>query len=958
MLQFFHSHKVSTAVTLLLLLAGGLASLWHLPFTLLPGIQHPVMEVMVTYGTSNPAESESFLTIDLDEKLRSLPSIDRTTVITGKKETTFTLYFFWGTDLDRAFLHIKDVLDPALAGQKNIHYSVRRSTRGQAPVLRFVVWQRQGIEYDVRFQDWARTEVLGRTSSAKGVQAVKTSGLNEIHAVLQANSMNLSLNGISRHQLVAGLSQNGNQNVTAPVFISDISGISRFTLLPTSRNLIFDAATSIPVPVDSLVTVNEKVEGLSKVWFNGRPAILFECFARPGSDVTGMTKRLDSLHSVLMKAEPAYGHTIIFSADKDILAARNNLVQSIVSGLVLSLLTLYLFLGSAKKSAAVFISVPASFSITFIAFYLLNIPLNLVSVASLILSSGVIVDNAIIILAFMDTDGDDIRPLVMPLSASIFTNIGVFAPFFFLEGFEKALFSDLMVGYSVSMLAALVVSLLFTAPVSLLLGKSRKQNPAIADRLYVAFHFLLKAALRKPGRLAFWSILILSGGMLGFWTLKFSMLPEDKTVEQSYTLSVTSADSYAGHQTRLEHLRDLLLETFQQHSGVQWLLNSESTTRNSLVLTLSSQKPTDSLQHVLLRQISGLGYSVNSREAPNALRDMLFYEGERLSWSYASADRTEPSELDTLLRFFRQKTGDESLELMHPPETILQAGARDSALRILGVRENELNNAWNTVFPEPFEWKINGRTRKARLTFGPEDVPFQERLLEVDSLNIPANRLFTFSEIRWHSAVERASGYPVVRAVSKQRKVPEPDLILLENGSQLRAEGRLVQENDLIGLIARLLGFSFLIILLVLLAQFEQLKPTILILSAIPVSWIGSLAALSLSGGIFTLYTLLGMVIVTGISVNDAILKTSHFIALRERYTPLRAMLLTSKDRFKPVVMTSLTTILAMMPVLFTSETTNPFFGTAIAVIGGLTFSTLQSLFLLPATFIFKFPRL
>jgi HAE1 family hydrophobic/amphiphilic exporter-1 len=174
-----------------------------------------------------------------------------------------------------------------------------------------------------------------------------------------------------------------------------------------------------------------------------------------------------------------------------------------------------------------------------------------------------------------------------------------------------------------------------------------------------------------------------------------------------------------------------------------------------------------------------------------------------------------------------------------------------------------------------------------------------------------------------------------------------------QTGVEVRVGGSALQVDRLLRDMMRLLGISLLIIYIILAVQYESLRYPALILFAVPFAWIGSLLLLWMVGASLNTLSFMGILILTGIAVNDAILKVDFMRRYYEETGNLRqAIVLAGKHRFRPVVMTTLTTVLGLIPMLIPFGDGYEFrFALATALIGGMLTSTLLTLFVIPNVF-------
>jgi multidrug efflux pump subunit AcrB len=556
--------------------------------------------------------------------------------------------------------------------------------------------------------------------------------------------------------------------------------------------------------------------------------------------------------------------------------------------------------------------------------------------------------------------------VIRPLISSALTTIAVFLPLVLLSGVAGALFRDQAIAVTLALAASLLVAYFLLPMLTVLLAK--KTSPTPAEN---AARFDGKSRIKYRQSNIAYLLLLLPWLALGYFTLESLPtrgFPELSRTDFQLNVDWDEALPLTSHSTRVRALKKDWQENFGGQATAfvgenQFLLSEENQAINAseLQFYLEGSPVPDFADDWLANQRASYPAATFTFQPIANLFDRIFLNDDpylevRLR---ASGDRQTPAweTVQPLLSNLRNAGYQPS-----PPARSEAVSLRINypQLSISRVSPERLRARLLTLFSENEVTRLRANDRALPvLLAGTEELSTQE-LLSATVTNQDGNEI----PLRYLITTERRPDYRVLTADGAGEYLSltfpgEPAAANIAAIEKIVAQypdftgqlaGRFLTDQSRIGELGGVLGVSLLLLYLILAAQFEGLKLPLVVLLVVPVSLVGSLLALWVTGGSLNLLSLIGMVVTGGIVVNDAIIKVDMIERGRKSGLPLAAAIKeASRRRLRAIVMTSLTTILALAPVLFTSglgaELQQPL---AITVIGGLVVGTLGSLYVVP----------
>ncbi len=668
-----------------------------------------------------------------------------------------------------------------------------------------------------------------------------------------------------------------------------------------------------------------------------------------------------------------------------------SLRQSLLVGAVLAFGVMFLFIRDAYAPWLIIISVPSAAIISMLFFFLANISINVISVSGLILCVGMMIDNSIIVIDNInrhrqqgkhlhDACTDGTNEVIKPLMCSVLTSCSAFIPLILNNGLSGALFYEqaiaVSIGLSVSFMIAICVVPVYYHVFYYKTSRADKQR--INVRKTVGYKQIYTAGflLGMRNQRVVWLIaaFFVASLFFVFILIKKENMPYMQRSEMLLHIDWNENIHASENARRIRQmLNEIQLEIAYSNSLVgsqQFLLagkNKNCQKQTTVYILAKSNDALEILQNKLQDYFHSLyPQAIHYFEEDIGLFDYVFGSSEpplevRLLPSQTSHDATQ---LQHTLQQLRED---------HPALSIKPVGMQQSLL----VSVNPLNLAIHDVDYHVLVQtirKLTGQNHLLTLADGHTPVPVKteksrksmreiiarESVANTHGRKIPLKYLLQLQsgeEVQTIVAGMEGRYYPVEMNVSRSQLNDVKEAVrktLRRDGNYRPAfHGSLLSRQVLM----QQLGFTALIavilLFLILAAQFESLKLPFIVLLEVPIASGGALLLLCLLGVSLNVMSMIGMIVMAGIIVNDSILKIDTINRLQRSGMPLLKALMTAGHfRLKAILMTSITTMCALVPFLFIGgmggELQKPL---AIAVIGGLGIGTLVSLFFIPVAY-------
>ncbi len=757
--------------------------------------------------------------------------------------------------------------------------------------------------------------------------------------------------------------------------------------------------------VADITVIDNAGESYAKI--DGEVGVLLSIFKGSTASTSEVAKTCEAAMEKLEKDYEGLKVTPIMNQGDYITMFISSILQSMISGALLAVLVLVLFFKDVKPTLVVAFSIPFSVLFAILIMYFSDISINIMTLAGLGLAIGMLVDNSIVVIENIyrirnhgisapRAAVQGAKQVAGPIISSTLTTICVFMPMIFTSG----LVAELMVPFAMTISYALTASLVVALTVvptagSIMLKKTKEKSYPLFERVQSVYGRLLAFCLRfKIIPLAL-AILLLVLCIREVMRMGITMLPE-MTGEQ---LSITVDVPEDTEKEEAFALADEVMEAVLAVDGVETVgaMDGSSTSgmmgigaggeENFLHYSFSILLDEDIKDVHKIRSIAkqiekatadtDCEISVSS----SAMGDMTAMMGSGLSLNIYGDSTEKLLEIsEDVLEIVAQIKGFENIS----------NGQEDGAQEIhLLVHKDRAMKKGLTVAQiySTLASRLTTEKDSVTMSVGDTDMTVQivdeTELLNTDNLlemeleatvtgddgttETKTYVLGDFAEIEYGQGLasisrENQSHYITVTADTMEgynttlltrelnKRLKDYDLA---DGYTIELGGESDQVNDMVSQMMQLMALGFLLIYLVMVAQFQSLLSPFIVLFTIPLAFTGGLLGLLAFSEQLSLMSLLGFTILMGTVVNNGIVFVDYANQLRIGGMGRReALIATGKTRMRPILMTALTTILSMSMMIFSTQAGNSMGrGMAIVVVGGLLYATLMTLFIIPVMY-------
>lgn len=986
-------------VIILILILGGV-SVKNMPVDLFPELTFPVAAVTATYDGAGPKEVENLLAKPLENVMGTIPNVESVTSISRNGGLLILVSFNWGTDMDFATLKMREKIDlvrdllPSGAPAPR----VMRFDPSDLPIMQLAITA-ENEEFST-LKKIVEEDIKPRLDGVEGVASVSIEGGANKEVQVNLDPEKLASYGLTIQQLQQII---GSENINLPAGrIEDQN--QNLPIRVTGQFESINDIASLPVPTNSgvlllknMADVQEAYEETTQLsYLNGKDAIGISILKQSGSntvtvaeDIEEKLNELDELLPKNIKMEMIFDQSHFIN--QSISAVSSNML--IGSGLAAGIL--FLFLRNLRSTLIISFAIPLSIVTTFVFMYFSGQTLNLLTLGGLALGIGMMVDNAIVILENIYRS----QQLGMPLKkaaiqgtrevgtaiiASTLTTVIVFLPIVFVEGLAAQLFKPLALVISFSLLASLFTALIIVPLLSsLFLKVQKKQEPAgkLFSSILQKYTALLTTVLAHPQKTILIIVSALALSLTGIPFIGTEFLPAQDQSFVSITAKLPEGSSLDATYEKTEEINnkikdvneiDLIYVKVGGAANFSFGAGPQTNQANYSIL----------LKPVGERSRSDLEVAEDIR---NKLKDVPNIE---LSISASdSGFSTDPISLSITgpdLKILKQIANEtvtliSDIEGVREPKSNYETGNPEIVVDIdrekaaaYGIGSAQIASAINDATKGVVASRLarNGEELDIRLVV---ESRFTSSLSDLKSLlikspagsNIPLQAVAHISRGQGPSQIVRKDRLReiTVRADILNRDLGtitdeieetlKDHLSLPNNQYKISFGGQNEQMNDAFYKLSLALALAVVLVYMVMAGQFESFFYPFIIMFSVPFTVIGVVLGLLVTGKPLGVGSLVGLLILTGIVVNNAIVLIDYLQQLKkEGYELKESILLAGPTRLRPILMTTLTTILGLIPLtLGFGEGTEVQQPMAIVIVFGLSFATVITLVFIPAVY-------
>ncbi len=1006
---------ISTILIFIGVIVLGLFSLNNLAVDMFPEMDLPVVSVSTVYEGSNAADIEQNITRVLEDNLNTVSNLKKLTSKSMDNVSSITLELEWGTDINEAANDVRDVVG-RVSGYLPENADapiIMKFSSSMMPIMFLSATADQSYNGLYKILDDKLVNVLNRID---GVGAVNLMGQpqREIQVNVDPQKMaayNLSVETIG--QIIAA------ENINIPGGTLDIGNNTfnikadgEFDSSDDLREIVVANVAGRAIYLRDVAVLKDTIAKTTMdVRTNGRKGIAIMIQKQSGANTVNIVREVEkSLDKILPTLPPDVTLTTVFDGSESITDSINSLSETVMYAFIFVILVVLFFLGRWRATIIICLTIPISLITAFIYLMFTGSTLNIISLSSLSIAIGMVVDDAIVVL---ENITKHIERGSTPKEAAIYaTNevwlaviattlvvVAVFMPLTMVGGMAGIMFKELgwivSIVICVSTTAAITLTPMLTSLMLKAGGDHKYKGLGVIfrpierflDKVDVAYANMLTSAVRHRSMVLISVAIIFAASIfVAKYAVPFSFMTESDEgaitaevhLQQNVSLEYTLAIAHQIETIVNEKYPEVELLNYRagQATGMMAMQGSSGTHIVSFNIRLTKagerERSVFQIADMVREDLDGIPeierYTVSTSQGmgggsfSNTIQVQVF--GNDL-------DQTNDVALELREKLSNQPSLRDvqlSRDEMRPEYNIdfdrdkLAAYGLNSATAATFVR-NSINGKIASIYRESGdEYDIVVRY----------DEPYRRTLAEVEDIlvynaqgrGVRVGELGTITEVFSPPAIERENRQRLVNVnaamgdgVALGTAIEEIQAVLAETqlpeGVYTNIGGSYEDQQETFADFITLAILIIMLVYIVMATQFESFKsPFIIMLTLIP-AFSGVIFILWLTGTPLGMMALLGAIMLIGIVVKNGIVMVDYTNLLRERGNSINQSVIASgKSRLRPVLMTSLTTILGMLPLaLGTGEGSELWQPMGISIIGGLTFGTLLTLIVVPVLY-------
>ncbi len=992
----------------------GLFSLQKLPIDLYPDIETNTIMVMTAYPGASAADIETNLSRPLENALNAVSDLKHMTSQSRENISLIILEFEYGEDIDVLTNDVRDKLDMVKSqlpdGSENP--IIFKFSTDMVPIIIMSVQADESMPALYKILDDAVATPLARVN---GVGTVSIAGApeREIQVYVDPNKLeayHLTVEAISA--IIGAENMNvpgGTFDIGSDTYALRVEG--EFTDSRQMEDIVVGTYNGQTIYLRDVADVNDSVkERAQEAYNNGIQGATIVIQKQSGANSVQIADEVKAMIPQLQKNLPKdVKLDLIVDTSDNIRNTIDSLVETVLFAMLFVTLVVFVFLGRWRATFIIVITIPISLIASFVYLFIADSSLNIISLSALSVAIGMVVDDAIVVLENVTTHIErgsapkqaavhGTNEVAISVIASTLTLICVFFPLTLIEGMTGVLFKELGWMVTIIMIISTFSALTLTPMMCSQMLRLQKKRSKGFERFYGPIRKALDAFDRGYGRLLSWAVLhrglmvtICVVFFLGSLTLFKFIGSEFMPTQDNSRIGITMEMPIG---TRTEISRDVAMRLYEEWTvkypemtKINFTVGQADTDNTfaslsdngSYIVTFNIRlcnpgERTRTLEEIcdLVRKDIAAYPEVKKAEVKlggggGGMGGQTTLDYEIYGYDFATSDRLANQLVDILSDI----KGCSEVNISrgeYQPEYQVDFDREKLALYGLNLStaamylRNRINGSIASKYRE------DGDEYDIKVMYAPE---FRTSIADLENILIYNNQgkavrvkdVGTVVERFAPPTIERkdrsrvntvsaiVSGVPMSEVIAQAQV--EIDKIDMPSGFNIELSGTYEDQQESFADLTTLMVLIILLVYVVMAAQFESLKYPFLIMLSIPFAFSGVFIILAVTGSTLNMMSMIGIIMLIGIVVKNGIVLIDYISLNRERGMSIRrAVVHGGESRLRPVVMTTLTTILGMVPMAVSqgegAELWRPM---GIAVIGGLTVSTVLTLLLIPVLY-------
>ncbi len=977
---------VSTLLLVLALVVFGFSSLTTLRLELMPDMDMPIMMVMTVYPGADPESVETLVSGEIEGQVASLSGVDSVMSYSQENMSMVLLQYDYSVDTNDAYLDLRAALDITAA-------SLPEDCQ-EPMVIQMDINAMPSIMYSVSTTDGSDAYSMVKDTIVPELEAISTVADVEVTGGRE-HYIRVLLDEEALNQYGIGMSQVA-QYIAATDFTIPLGSLEQgsqsISAISTSENQTVQALKRIPLftGAGSLIQLSDVAEvgwsqkdSSSISRFNGEETISVSVTKNQTASTIGMVNDVKRVMNRMQEENSNLMMDISMDMSEQIKDAVGSVASTLLMGVVLSMIILFIFFGDWKASLIVGSSMPISLLVTIIVMAVAGFSLNMITLGALVIAIGMMVDSSIVVLEscfrskdrmpdFKESAIQGARGVVGSIIASTITTIVVYLPLCLQEGLSGQIFGQL--GYTIifAMLASLI-SAMTLVPLFFHLFKPKEKKELkinhLLDRMKAGYDTMERKLLHRKKLCVLFSVILLVLSFVMASYMDAELMPTMDEGMVSISATFRSGTKVSEVDARMQRLEDMVAS----HEDVENYTLTAQKGSASISVNLKDDRKLSS-QEVADQWIAETSDIVDIQleiEVSSQMSSMMT-TGAGAILTLESTDLDDIKEAASMVE-------EAAWTIPGVLNVSNSAGETATQIRVVvdpleamsrGMTPAQVAGAMYSMISgtEAMTVTSNGEEYSVFLEFPQGTYDDASKLLNASISGVPLSELAKLRYTDSQQTIMKTDGKYTLTitatCLSENLSGIQEQLDETAEGMEFASSVEIVRSSmdemmiESFTALGMAIAAAVFLVFLVMAMQFESPKYSLMVMLSIPFSLIGSLGLLFVTGEPISMTSLMGVLMLVGIVVNNGILYVDGVNELRMRMPIEDALVRSGQTRLRPILMTTLTTVISMIPMAMgLGSGTEMMSGMAIIIIGGLVASTLLILLLMPVFYLLVYGR-
>ncbi|UZT06582.1 efflux RND transporter permease subunit [Clostridium sp. LQ25] len=990
-------------VFLVVLMFGGIGYS-KMPANLMPDIDVPVALVMTQWSGAGPEDIDDQISEPIEKSLSSISNVKTTVSKSSEGVSMVVAQFEYGTDVDEKLNDIRSKIDTVkmtLPDDVDTPSILKMDMNAQA--IAQIVVSGEGSSDDI--MKYAEDTVQVKLESIDGITSADINGGDKTQINVIADPTILSSYGVSLDTIKGLLSATNKSYPYGSITQGDdkivIRSVDKVEALEDIKAIQIPMSNGETVSLDKICTVEYGTVDKQSIYrYNGQESLVMDVQKQQDANTVQVMKNVNSKISELNNENSQFNLKIVNDTSEYINSSINDVMKNLILSAVIAFFVILLFLKSGRASFVVAVSIPTSIIGAIALLYFTGETLNMVTLSSLVIAVGMVVDNATVVienifkyrkdpnLSLEEAAIQGTNTVSTAVMASTLTTVAIFLPILFTEGFTKIMFGSLAKTLIFALTLSLIVALTLVPSIFAKLsggknGAKMEEKPSpIFDKISEGYKNIIVLALKYKAVVILISVGMFIGaivlGATGAIGMDFMSSGDEGMVSISIKLpeglDLEPSDYYVSMAE--EKVSDIPeIETMITQIGSGSAMGSGGSTASislDLVSSKERKRTTDEIEQDVVERLKVI---------PDCEINVSQTSSMSMGGSGDAQVDIKGPDLDVLEEIVNQaKANVEKVSGFRNIETSLADSNKEAQFKIdkrkaslLGINTSSIASTLRTAISgsdattvtiDDYDYDVNLKFKDSSIN-SIDDIG-QIKVTSASGQQVPLN---AFAEIKMADGLKSISRTDGDYSVSITAKADNMDTstasrlltqavneVDMPRDYSIDVGGSAEMMNESMSSLVMAMVIALILVYMVMVAQFESFSKPFIIMFSIPFAFVGVVIALVISRISLNVVGMLGAILLVGIVVNNGIVLIDYIGQLREAKVQGTLEDIVAKGcaaRLRPVLMTTMTTVVGMIPsALAFGEGGDMMQPLAVVIIGGLSVSTLVTLVLIPTVYL------